>query len=128
MTVNRKLFDALKLAWDWRGKQASDRPARVDKTVMDTIEEAWLEIVWDILERTCGAMPGMRDEFVSTATRYIKDGKSLEFRFQGDLGFGGKIWIEERRPIRVSCYPEDENPERVRKMAVANRWLKELGR
>lgn len=36
----KPLLKALKLAWEWRGKQASDRPASVDKTILDAIAKA----------------------------------------------------------------------------------------
>jgi hypothetical protein len=33
----KPLLDALKLAWDWIGYKASDRPAKVDKQIIDAI-------------------------------------------------------------------------------------------
>lgn len=34
----KPLLDALKAAWDWIGYKASDRPAKVDKKIIDAIE------------------------------------------------------------------------------------------
>lgn len=34
----KPLLAALKLAWDWIGYKASDRPAKVDKAIIDAIE------------------------------------------------------------------------------------------
>ena len=48
---------------------------------------------------------------------------SYEFRFQGSLGFGGKIYFNPHRGLYVSCYREDETPERNSAIERMNAWL-----
>lgn len=72
--------------------------------------------IWDVLVETCGAPPQMWDQF----KLYFPE--CTEFRFQGDLGFGGKVWANRGR-IYVNCYPEDETPERATLIRVANAQL-----
>ena len=48
-----------------------------------------------------------RDSFVS----YAAEGSWTEFRFQGALAFGGKVWNNAGRWY-VNCYPEDRNETR----------------
>ena len=70
--------------------------------------------VWTILVTVCGANKDEQGEFV----RLAQETDYLEYRFRGDLGFGGKIYVEN--PPRVACYREDETPERNRKIKNAN--------
>ena len=44
---------------------------------------------------------------------------SREFRFQGGLGFGGKFWRNNGR-FYVTCYREDETPERLAMIKATN--------
>jgi hypothetical protein len=74
--------------------------------------------IFDILRDECGAREFQRQEFVQTATG---DGIT-EFRFQGLLGFGGKVWAN----MRVSCYTEDASPTRQRMIDRANELLAEV--
>jgi hypothetical protein len=76
--------------------------------------------VYTVLVEHAGAVEDMRDEFVFHLTRGCE-----EFRFQGSLGFGGKLYVERRR-WRVSCYREDETPARVEAIQVTNAALDEL--
>jgi hypothetical protein len=77
--------------------------------------------VYDILARCCGAPEAMRIAFIhDQASPHLK-----EWRFSGDLGFGGKFWRNEGR-LYVSCYPEDENPLRLDMIAKANQALAAL--
>jgi hypothetical protein len=48
-----------------------------------------------------------------------------EFRFQGALGFGGKLYYDPhaKPPLRVGYYRENETPEREAMVAKANRRL-----
>lgn len=77
------------------------------------------EAVWLVLVHVCGATPILdeMDNFV----RYAKSNDPMEFRFQGELGFGGKLYFDT--PPRVSCYREDETPERKRMIDSANKFL-----
>jgi hypothetical protein len=83
----------------------------------------WNE-VYDILVDTCGAPEESRSWF----TAY--EGKFTEFRFQGNLGFGGKIYYKNaltskghQKVLRVMCYPEDVNVERTRSILQVNARL-----
>lgn len=83
--------------------------------------------IYDILVEECGANDNPnaslgRSHFVSMQTC----GDQLEeYRFQGDLGFGGKFW-NGWRSWSVSCYPEDETPERLQMIEKANQRLEQL--
>jgi hypothetical protein len=76
--------------------------------------------IWDVLVETCGAPPQMWDQF------NLCFPECREFRFQGDLGFGGKVWSDRGR-VYVNCYPEDETPQRVALIRSANAQLSEDG-
>lgn len=86
---------------------------------MTTYQPDRNESVWAILVEECGASEEMRDEFLHHAQRQDR----LEFRFQGALGFGGKVYLPE---ARVSCYREDETPARLAMIAAANERLAEV--
>lgn len=73
------------------------------------------EAIWAVLVAVCGADPDGLDGFVFHANM------GSEYRFQGNSGFGGKVYIES--PPRVSCYSEDESPERLEILDSANRLL-----
>ncbi len=75
--------------------------------------------VWRILQEECGAGPD-RFGFVSRAGAFPR-----EWRFQGALGFGGKLWHQHGRPS-VTCYREHETPERLAMIARANARLATL--
>ncbi|OHA54176.1 MAG: hypothetical protein A2991_02845 [Candidatus Terrybacteria bacterium RIFCSPLOWO2_01_FULL_58_14] len=82
--------------------------------------------VWDILVTHAGAPndePGWaRAQFVYHFTQ----GTISEYRFQGNLGSGGKFWCDRFEGWRVTCYPEDETVERREMIAVTNAVLREL--
>lgn len=69
---------------------------------------AWFDSVFDVLKNIGGAHESMRKDFIY---RHTSESPCDEYRFQGKLGLGGKYW---RRENRVSCYREDETPERLR--------------
>jgi len=77
--------------------------------------------VWEILVAACGASfeGDMREQFVYHAQRESMG--PLEFRFQGELGFGGKVYLE--KPPRVAYYPEDQTAERDEMVEAANEKL-----
>lgn len=78
------------------------------------------EAVWAVLIAVCDANQSdeARDDFLFHAQ---ERGHPLEYRFQGSLGFGGKIYLEN--PPCVSCYSEDETSEGNRKIKNANAVL-----
>lgn len=75
----------------------------------------------DILKYWCGA----RDCDLEGLEQYINDlslSKGGEWRFQGDLGMGGKLYLD-RNGLKVNYYPEDQTPDRDRQVAEANKRL-----
>ncbi len=76
--------------------------------------------IYDILVETCGASESARKQFYAV---WPCD----EFRFQGELGFGGKI-RKNNDKIYVDYYPEDRSDEREMMCAAANYALKRIER
>jgi hypothetical protein len=83
--------------------------------------------IWEILQRTCGAGTYWGSNFVRIAQEYLETGKMLEYRFQGNLGFGGKVWINNGDHPYVTCYPEDMSPDKQKMIDAANAELKTVG-
>lgn len=84
--------------------------------------------IWDILIEYAGRYDYMHGEtdydrlaFVTLAT----EGRWTQFRFQGSLGFGGKVYYGGPGFV-VTCYREDETPDRVAAMATTNAALEQL--
>lgn len=81
--------------------------------------------VYDILARYCGAPESGKADFILHQTSSFVS----EYRFIGSLGFGGKIYrTDARGRWRVSCYREDETPERLEAMIYANDALLRVNR
>lgn len=90
-------------------------------TIEQAIDKA--NAIYLILMEECGAPDRLVDDFIYRVAR--QDPPTTEYRFQGDLGFGGKYYPKRNR---VSCYPEDETPERLKMIARCNdRLLREEG-
>lgn len=82
-----------------------------------------LDAVFDILVEECGAPSIMRQEFKANWPECV------EYRFQGLLGFGGKVWgpgVAIPIPPKVTCYPEDRTARRDEMVRQANGRLAEL--
>jgi len=82
--------------------------------------------VYDILVEI-GASEIMRDAFIHTQSTE----ECNEWRFQGKLRFGGKFWnewsyLDNEPKWRVSCYSEDETPERKKIIEETNKKLDTL--
>jgi hypothetical protein len=74
---------------------------------------------YDVLVEVCGAREDWRTEFVA----YLTNGDDRhEYRFQGSLGFGGKLY-QNRDGVYVTCYREDKTPERQQAILKANEIL-----
>lgn len=58
------------------------------------------------------------------ASYFIEEG-GREWRFQGDLGFGGKFRADGNRHY-VYCYPEDETPKRKKLILNLNEAISKL--
>ena len=74
--------------------------------------------IYDILVEMCGADENNRSQFDAVFP-------CSEWRFQGKLGFGGKLYMS-RNKLYVSCYPEDMNPTRMSIITRANKKLDSL--
>lgn len=79
--------------------------------------EPYEKAIWAVLVAVCGVDPDGLDDFVHN----VRDSRMPEYRFQGSLGFGGKVYIEN--PPRVECYKENETTERLRTINSANELL-----
>lgn len=85
--------------------------------------------IYDVLVEHAGAPSGQRTMFVAVQTYSLV----YEYRFQGNLGYGGKFWrttgIHREDPdLRwsVNCYSEHETPERLATIERTNAALAEL--
>ncbi len=80
--------------------------------------------IWSILQQEVGAKGTRRSAFL----RWVSSGTfAKEFRFFGNLGFGGKLHVGAEY-LYVSMYSEDETPDRFAAVQTANTRLKALGR
>lgn len=78
------------------------------------------EMVLEILSQHAG-FRGDVPMFMHAQTRSV----CPEYRFQGSLGFGGKLYREGDR-MWVSCYREDETPDRFTVIERTNAALSAL--
>ena len=86
------------------------------------MSNAQARAVYAVLVEECGAPVISFDDFVSVFTG---TSPTQEWRFCGDLGFGGKFRHPE---MRVNCYPEDETPVRLAVIQQANARLAVIGK
>lgn len=73
--------------------------------------------VYTMLVETAQASEVYREDFISYhAARHAPDSLvcalKTEFRFIGNLGLGGKFWVDVEG-FRVTCDPEDRTQERI---------------
>lgn len=81
--------------------------------------------VYDVLVEECGAHDSP-DERAALAIHWPD---CREYRFQGKLGFGGKVWwnpSRSRPAVYVTCYREDQSDERNAMIERANARLSPL--
>ncbi len=84
-----------------------------------------LSQIWDVLVKHAGASEGGREAFIALASDWGE--RTLEYRFMGSLGFGGKVWLNNGPHTYVNCYREHETEGRRKLMEIANGELKLLG-
>ena len=96
----------------------------------DTANDTWdsedmANAIWDILVFECGASESSpvsgRESFVA----FLKGrplGQLTEYRFQGAIGFGAKLYFEHNC-FRVGCYSEERTPYVDLMIAEANARL-----
>jgi hypothetical protein len=75
--------------------------------------------VYSILVEVCQAPEWMREAFVH---EFIQPEHTHEWRFCGNLGFGGKLW-DTNGKLYVDCYSEHRTPEAIRIIEEANKRL-----
>lgn len=94
---------------------------------MKRYDRATLEAIYDILVRFCGASKeaDCRMMFVGCAENHAS-GHGFEYRFQGALGFGGKVWLYNGEAPYVNCYQEDFSQAIKKAIAQADEALKAL--
>ena len=94
---------------------------------MKRYDRATLEAIYDILVTLCGAPKDSdcRMMFVGCAEQHPSD-RSFEYRFQGSLGFGGKVWLYNGEAPYVNCYQEDFSQAAKATIAQADAALKAL--
>ena len=101
-----------------RGPSSIQRspPAARDLDIVESPEA--YAVVYARLVAECNAKEDRRADFLL----YMAEPGRREFRFSGNLGFGGKL-SRDARGLRVSCYQEDETPDRVARVKRLNAWL-----
>jgi len=92
------------------------------------VTTARAHIAYNILVLYAGADPARlaRNMFVQSLTGDHGIRGVEEYRFQGDLGFGGKFFLCNFERPYISCYGEDMTAERARTIARVNRLLELL--
>lgn len=97
---------------------------KLDKPTDNDTWKPFFERVYDLLIEHAGA-PKSGDTRLSFVL-YFTDAASrgTEFRFCGKLGMGGKFWRNAGR-FYVTCYKEDETPERLAIIAATNKAIED---
>lgn len=88
------------------------------------MDEAIANRIYDVLVEHAGAPEEGRESFVYHHVKEVWP-PSTEWRFCGHLGFGGKFWVHHD-DYTVTCYREDETPERMVIIENVNSLLKKL--
>jgi len=87
-------------------------------------DRARAKAIYDILVAQAGAADDEGDRYQFEQSYLDREsGFGLEFRFQGSLGFGGKIRYTPSTGWYIDCYREDESPQRNRVIASVNAAL-----
>ena len=86
-------------------------------------EEEWKQ-VYGILVEECGARD-LDGSWAYSEFRHSQLRGTTEFRFGDTLGFGGVLFNSGGR-LYVSCYSEDDTPEREAAIEAANARLKKF--
>ena len=91
------------------------------------ISEEIANKIYDVLVEITGIyVPKDRDDYQRDSfVLYATEGTWTEFRFGNPLGFGGKVWFNAGHWY-VTCYREDETPERLAIIEKTNAALDAL--
>jgi hypothetical protein len=79
-------------------------------------------LIFDALVDTCGARESRREDFIHYLSQ---DQKNHEYRFQGFLGFGGKLY-HQWDELWVGCYPEDMDKVKQSMIHEAHTRIEEI--
>lgn len=87
----------------------------------------FLELVWGVLVRECGAREDGRADFIASVQAH----GLTEYRFMGRLGFGGKVRYRRwggtpKGWLYVDYYPEHRTDDRDGDVQRANAGLRDL--
>jgi hypothetical protein len=120
-TFTRRVRDDIDLyraeqGWSPHGFGGEEEAAPRSSELEGLSESDRKRVIWSILIDECGATENQWNEF------YLHWPQCQEFRFQGDLGFGGKVLNFNDR-VWVNCYPEDLTVERRTAINRANARL-----
>lgn len=102
-----------------RAGPAMPRPIPVNRPVTDLLARS----IYACLMLGCDAP--MDRQQIDLFARYMMEDDVLEWRFMGSLGQGGKFSLNSDG-ICISCYPEDETPERLAAIERTMRGLRVL--
>ena len=80
------------------------------------------EAIYDVVVEICGANPDPREKWSYVRYATGEEQMASEWRFQGYLGFGGKIKNNADR-VYVCCYRENENEKRLDLIKQTNERL-----
>jgi hypothetical protein len=88
-------------------------------------DKAFYEEVWDLLVREAGASKREQDRQNFVYDYCQVEYPVTEYRFMGKIGFGGKFW-RNAGEFYISCYREEETPEKTALIRKVNEGIKEL--
>lgn len=119
-------------AWATKARNLGSPPEKCDEAIsLADAMSAWPvrkvpgvmkpSKVYEILIAECGAA-NSQSAVLDFCREFSLPIPPSEWRFQGNLGFGGKLYFE-RGKFRVGCYPEDRTPERIAMIDRANTRL-----
>jgi len=86
--------------------------------------EVFWNKVYDVLVEECQAYDE-NYERANFVQQQSEKNHPMEWRFCGSLGFGGKFWRQSGE-LYVTCYKEDETPERLAAINKAKERLAKL--
>lgn len=86
-----------------------------------------LAYIYDVLVKYAGARDDEYDKNTFVQCAFDWDYNfNFEYRFMGKLGFGGKVWLPLDENPSITCYREDETPERKKMIKKTNDELVRL--
>jgi len=87
------------------------------------LSEGQINRIYDVLVEFCEASEDARERRLFVENQ-LKPKPPSEWRFIGALGFGGKFW--RNNGVYVTCYKEDETPQRLKAIKKTNELLAEI--